>query len=41
VLLAAMPALAWSRLALERHRPAEVAIGLLVGIAFGCAINIL
>ena len=41
VLLAVMPALAWSRLALERHRPAEVAIGLLVGIAFGYAINYL
>jgi len=40
VLLAVMPGLAWSRLALERHRPAEVALGLLVGIAFGCAITI-
>ena len=39
VLLAVMPGLAWSRLALERHRPAEVAIGLLVGIAFGYAIS--
>jgi phosphatidylserine synthase len=39
VLVALMPGLAWSRLALERHRPAEVAIGLLVGIAFGFAIN--
>jgi hypothetical protein len=39
VLLAVMPALAWSRLALERHRPVELAIGLLVGIAFGYAIN--
>jgi hypothetical protein len=38
VLLAAMPALAWSRLALERHEPAEVAIGFLVGVAFGYAI---
>jgi hypothetical protein len=38
-LLAAMPALAWSRLALERHRPAEVALGLLVGVAFGFAIT--
>ena len=38
VLLVLMPALAWSRLALERHRPAEVAIGVVVGIAFGCAI---
>jgi hypothetical protein len=38
MLLAAMPALAWSRLALERHGPAEVAIGFLVGVAFGYAI---
>lgn len=39
VLLVLLPALAWSRLALKRHRPAEVAIGLLVGIAFGYAIS--
>jgi hypothetical protein len=39
VLLAGMPALAWSRLALERHSAAEVALGVLVGIAFGYAIN--
>ena len=39
VLLAVMPVLAWSRLALKRHSPAEVAIGLLVGIAVGFAIN--
>jgi uncharacterized membrane protein len=39
VLLVVMPALAWSRLALKRHRPAEVALGLLVGIAFGYAIS--
>jgi hypothetical protein len=38
VLLAAMPALAWSRLVLNRHKPIEVALGVLVGIAFGCAI---
>jgi phosphatidylserine synthase len=38
VLLAVMPALAWSRLALKRHSPAEIAIGLLVGIAFGYVI---
>lgn len=37
-LLAALPALAWSRLALGRHRPAEVLMGLLVGVAFGYAI---
>jgi hypothetical protein len=39
VLLAMMPALAWSRLAVQRHRPSEVAIGLLVGTAFGCGIS--
>jgi hypothetical protein len=38
VLIAAMPCLAWSRLALKRHGPAEIAIGVLVGIAFGYAI---
>lgn len=38
-LLAAMPALAWSRLALKRHRPIEIAMGLLVGVASGYAIN--
>lgn len=38
VLLVGMPALAWSRLALKRHGPAEVAIGFLVGIVFGYAI---
>ena len=38
-LLAVMPALAWSRLALKRHGPAEVAIGLLVGTVFGYAIS--
>lgn len=38
VLLAVMPVLAWSRLALERHSYAEIAIGSLVGIAFGWAI---
>jgi hypothetical protein len=41
VLLAVMPALAWSRMALERHRPAEVALGLVVGIAFGYALTTL
>jgi phosphatidylserine synthase len=39
VLLAVMPGLAWSRLALKRHRPAEIAIGLLVGIVSGYAIS--
>jgi hypothetical protein len=38
VLLAVMPALAWSRLALNRHRPAEVVVGVLVGLAFGYGI---
>ena len=38
-LLAVMPGLAWSRWALKRHGSAEIAIGLLVGIAFGYAIN--
>jgi membrane-associated phospholipid phosphatase len=36
-LLALLPALAWSRLALKRHTPAEVVVGVLVGLAFGCA----
>lgn len=36
--LALIPALAWSRLALRRHRPAEVALGLLAGTACGLAI---
>ncbi len=39
VVLALLPALAWSRLALGRHRPAEVAIGLLIGAAFGYGIT--
>jgi membrane-associated phospholipid phosphatase len=39
VLLAVMPGLAWSRLALKRHSPAEVALGLLVGIVSGYSIN--
>jgi hypothetical protein len=39
MLLPMMPVLAWSRLALERHRPAEVAIGVIIGIAFGYAIS--
>jgi hypothetical protein len=38
ILLAGMPMLAWSRLALERHRAAEVAMGLALGVAFGCGI---
>ena len=39
VLLAGMPVLAWSRLTLKRHAPAEVMVGLLVGVAFGYAIT--
>jgi hypothetical protein len=38
-LLAVMPVLAWSRVTLKRHRPAEVMVGLLVGVAFGYAIS--
>ena len=38
-LLALMPVLAWSRLALKRHSLAEVMVGLVIGIAFGCAIS--
>lgn len=37
VLLAVVPALAWSRLTLKRHSLAEVALGLLIGILFGYA----
>jgi len=37
-LFAFLPVLAWSRLTLGRHRPAEVALGLLVGAAFGAGI---
>ena len=41
VLLPLLPVLAWSRLALKRHRPAELALGLLVGTAFGCGLSTL
>ncbi|HEV2856193.1 MAG TPA: hypothetical protein VHC97_25615 [Thermoanaerobaculia bacterium] len=37
-LLALLPALAWSRLALKRHTPAEVAVGVLIGVVSGYAI---
>ena len=37
--LAALPVLAWSRLALNRHSGAEVTLGLLVGVAAGWAIT--
>ena len=37
-ILVVMPALAWSRLALERHRPSEVAAGALAGVGAALAI---
>jgi membrane-associated phospholipid phosphatase len=39
VLLAVMPVLVWSRLALKRHTPTEVAVGVVAGSAFGYAIG--
>ena len=39
VLLAILPALAWSRLTLDRHGPAEVALGVLAGFVAGYAIH--
>jgi membrane-associated phospholipid phosphatase len=41
VLLPVVPALAWSRLALQRHRPVEVALGAAIGILAGIAIVLL
>jgi hypothetical protein len=38
VLLPLVPALAWSRLALGRHRPLEVALGVLIGCSAAFAI---
>ena len=38
VLFPVVPALAWSRLALQRHRPVEVALGTAFGILAGIAI---
>jgi len=38
-LLSILPPLAWSRLVLGRHRPAEVVVGLLLGGVFGYAIR--
>jgi membrane-associated phospholipid phosphatase len=38
VLLPIVPALAWSRLALRRHRPVEVAVGTVIGFLAGTAI---
>jgi apolipoprotein N-acyltransferase len=37
VLLPLVPALAWSRLALQRHRPVEVVLGAVIGILTGIA----
>jgi hypothetical protein len=41
IVMAILPILAWSRLALERHTPAELALGLALGIAAGCAMRFL
>lgn len=38
---AVIPALMWSRLAMGRHRPLELLLGLLIGIATGMAIHYL
>jgi len=40
-LLLALPALAWSRLTLERHTPVEVALGTFFGAGAGAAIHYL
>lgn len=39
LLVALLPLLAWSRLALARHRPAELAVGSLLGLLAGCAVH--
>ena len=41
LLLAALPAIVWSRLALGRHTPLEVAIGTIIGAGTGLAIHYL
>jgi membrane-associated phospholipid phosphatase len=41
VLLAALPAIVWSRIALRRHTPLEVTIGAVIGIATAAAIHYL
>jgi membrane-associated phospholipid phosphatase len=41
MLLLVLPALAWSRLTLERHTPLEVALGTLFGAGAGAAIHYL
>ena len=38
VLLPIVPALAWSRLTLRRHRPVEVGVGIVIGFLAGTAI---
>jgi membrane-associated phospholipid phosphatase len=38
ILIAVLPPLAWSRLALGRHRPLELVLGLLLGAATGAAL---
>jgi hypothetical protein len=35
-----VPALAWSRLTLTRHRPLELVLGLLIGVATGLALHL-
>ncbi len=41
VLLLALPLLMWSRLTLDRHSPAEVALGTIIGACAGTAIHFL
>jgi membrane-associated phospholipid phosphatase len=41
VLLLILPALMWSRLTLDRHAPAEVALGTLIGACAGATIHFL
>jgi hypothetical protein len=41
VLLPVVPALAWSRLSLARHRPLEIALGTLIGVSTGLALVLL
>ena len=40
-LMLALPAIAWSRLVLQRHTPVEVALGTLIGAGAGAAIHYL
>ena len=40
-LLATLPVLMWSRLTLERHSPAEVALGTIIGAAAGASLHYL